>query len=51
MIYSIEQIKNIGLSTYLYFKTYIKISILLAVLAIFYSIFALATNLKAATST
>jgi hypothetical protein len=41
---SFDEIKNMGVSTYLYFSIYKKLAILLAILTILYSAFALITN-------
>ena len=43
-----DGVKNIGTSTVLYFSAYKHLSILLIILGLAYSIFAIATNLKAA---
>jgi len=43
-----DDIKNIGTSTYLYFSAYKHLSILLLILGLIYSIFAIVTNLIAA---
>lgn len=44
---SFEDIKNMGVSTYLYFSNYKKLSILLVILTIIYSAYALITNVLA----
>ena len=44
---SLDNIKNIGTSTYLYFNSLKHLSILLALMGLIYSIYAIATNLKA----
>lgn len=41
---SFDGIKNMGVSTYLYFSTYKKLAILLVILTVVYSAFALGTN-------
>lgn len=45
---SVENIHNLGISTYLYFKTIQNLSILLGIMFVVYSVYSLATNLKAA---
>jgi hypothetical protein len=54
MATGIDKIKNMGTSTYLYFSTFKYLSLLLAIMGILYSIFALITNIiasgKSATS-
>ena len=44
---SFSDIKNMGLSTYLFFATFKNLSILLTILTIIYSAYALATNVLA----
>jgi hypothetical protein len=44
---SFEDIKNMGISTYPYFSNYKKLGILLVIMTIIYSIFALITNVLA----
>jgi hypothetical protein len=41
---SFDDIKNMGVSTYLYFSTYKKLAILLLILTVLYSAYALGTN-------
>ena len=41
---SFDEIKNMGVSTYLYFSTYKKMAILLLILTVIYSAYALITN-------
>lgn len=48
MCTSFDDISNMGTSTYLYFATFKNLSILLIILTLVYSIFALATNIIAA---
>lgn len=43
----LKEINNIGISTYLYFQTIKNLVILLVILSLAYSIYALATNVKA----
>lgn len=45
---SFDDIKNIGASTYLYFYTFKNLTILLMIMAIVYSIYAIVTNIIAA---
>lgn len=47
---SFDDIKNMGVSTYLYFSTYKKLAILLLILTVIYSFFALGTNYLASRS-
>lgn len=44
----LESIHNLGISTFLYFKTIQNLSILLGIMFIVFSIYSLATNIKAA---
>ena len=44
---SLDEIKNIGTSTYLYFNSFNHLSTLLAIMGLIYSIFAIATNVIA----
>lgn len=45
---SIDNISNIGTSTYLYFSTFKNLSILLVIMTLVYSLYSLATNIIAA---
>jgi len=47
----LDNIRNMGTSTYLYFAIFKKLTILLVILTIFYSIFSLATNIIASNGT
>ena len=47
---SIKGISNIGVSTYLYFRTLVVLIFLLLIMTVLYSIFALATNLVASSN-
>jgi hypothetical protein len=47
MCRSFSDIKNMGLSTYLYFSTFKNLAILLSILLVIYSSYALATNVLA----
>ena len=47
MATAIDKIKNMGTSTYLYFSTFKHLSLLLIIMGLLYSIFALATNIIA----
>ena len=44
---SLDEVKNIGISTYLYFNSFKHLGILLTLMGLLYSIYAIATNLKA----
>lgn len=43
----LPEINNLGISTYVYFKTIINVGILLAIMFVVFSIYSIATNIKA----